>query len=458
MARPHRSPRSVLLAILLSASAACLAATPLTPPAHAHAPDPLVLISIDGMKPEYVTHAAEHGLKVPELRSFLTAGVYAQGVIGVEPTVTYPSHTTLVTGVWPIQHGVYDNTLFDPSGQHTNEWYVDFKYIKVETLYQAVDQAGYKTAAVGWPVTVGAPIDYNIAEFAQSEQVSGPQVSPYNPPDILTELGPAAAPAGDEDVVKTAQAVAILDKFHPTLLLVHLTDLDEQEHQHGPFSTEADTAIEIIDGQVHQIEQAALAVNPKTRIAVVSDHGFLAVDHRVNLNALFAQNNLIHLGPPAPGKTRPTIESWDAEAWSAGGDDAIMLRQPDDQATLHRVEAVLKTAEGNPEDGIARVLDHQQIVKRGGFPHASFLVDFKDDFDPGKALTGPVVVPATHTGMHGYLASRPAMRSAFMIKGAGIAKDRDLDIIDMRQIAPTLARLLDVHLPDATQPPVLVTP
>lgn len=454
MSTPHHAFRCVLLALAFSAIST---GSPAAQPARTTAPAPLVLISIDGMKPEYVTHAAEHGLKLAELSSFLSGGAYAEGVIGVEPTVTYPSHTTIVTGVWPIQHGVYDNTLFDPSGQHTNRWYVDFKYIKVETLYQAVDKAGYKTAAVGWPVTVGAPIDYNIAEFAQSEPVSGPQASPYNPPDILAELGPQAAPAGDVDVVKTAQAVAILHKFHPTLLLVHLTDLDHQEHLHGPFSAQANAAIETIDSQVRAIDQAATAVNPRTRIVIVSDHGFLPVEQHVNLNILFAQAHLLQLGPPRPGKTRPSIVNWDAEAWSAGGDDAIMLRQPANPETLHKVEAALKSAQADPRNGIARILTHDEIVARGGFPQASFLVDFKDGFDPGGALTGAVVVPAPHTGTHGYLASRPAMHSAFMVKGPGIAKDRDLKVIDMRQIAPTLAAMLHVHLPAATLPPVRVT-
>ncbi len=62
---------------------------------------PLVIISLDGMRPDYVTHADEHGLKIPTLRSFIAKGTYAEGVTGVVPTVTYPSRTTLVTGVWP---------------------------------------------------------------------------------------------------------------------------------------------------------------------------------------------------------------------------------------------------------------------------------------------------------------------------------------------------------------------
>ena len=67
----------------------------------------LVMISIDGLRPDYVTAADAHGAKVPNLRRFMKEGAYAEGVTGVVPTVTYPSHTTLVTGVWPATHGIW---------------------------------------------------------------------------------------------------------------------------------------------------------------------------------------------------------------------------------------------------------------------------------------------------------------------------------------------------------------
>ena len=66
---------------------------------------PVLMISIDGLKPEYVTHAAEHGLHIPTLQRFLEEGAYAEGVIPVLPSVTYPDHTTLITGVWPASTG-----------------------------------------------------------------------------------------------------------------------------------------------------------------------------------------------------------------------------------------------------------------------------------------------------------------------------------------------------------------
>jgi hypothetical protein len=150
--------------------------------------------------------------------------------------------------------------------------------------------------------------------------------------------------------------------------------------------------------------------------------------------------------------------SWQAEAWAAGGSNAIILQHPEDPALVAKVRSVLEKAKADPKNGIETILTHDEIVARGGFPKASFLVDYKDGFDPGGAMAGTVVQDAPSTGMHGYLPSRPAMRSSFFIEGEGIAKGRDLGVIDMRQIAPTLAALLQVRLPDAKQSPVNIRP
>ena len=425
---------------------------------HAQTPPPLVVISIDGMKPEYVTHADQYQLKVPVLRHFMSHGSYAEGVVGVVPTVTYPSHTTMVTGVWPAQHGVVDNTVFDPLREHPNTWYWDFADIKVPTLYTVADAAGIKTANVGWPVTINAPIDYNIAEGTQSEHTDRPSSSPYHPVNLLEEIGVHPSKEIDEDVTKTAEAVALINKFHPRLLLVHLTDLDEEEHRHSPFSQQANTAMEVLDGQIGQIEKAALAIDPHSRIVVVSDHGFLRVDHRVNLNVLLVKAGLITLGPTIAGRRGPSVMSWRAEAWAAGGSNAIVLHDPQDSQTIAQVRSALEAAKADPANGIEAVLTHEEIVARGGFPDASFLVDYKDGFDPGGALEGAVVQDAPSTGMHGYLPSRPAMRSSFFVEGQGIAQARDLGVIDMRQIAPTLAKLLAVSLTAAKQPALSIEP
>src|SRR5437879_4144539 len=126
----------------------------------------LLMISIDGLRPDYVLKAGEHGLKIPHLRRILQEGAHATGVRGVLPTVTYPSHTTLLTGVWPAKHGIYSNLTFDPLGKNLNGWYWYSQDIAATTLWEAAAKGGLKVGSVSWPVSVGAPgVDYNIPEY-----------------------------------------------------------------------------------------------------------------------------------------------------------------------------------------------------------------------------------------------------------------------------------------------------
>lgn len=412
----------------------------------------VLMISIDGMKPEYVTHADEHALKVPTLRRFLAEGAYAEGVLGVIPTVTYPSHTTMVTGVWPAEHGIYGNTTFDPLLQHKGEWYWYFRELKSQTLYRAADQAGLTTAAVGWPVTVGAPIDYLIAEFGQSENEQLPSEQSVRPSDLKEKLDVKLPASAGADEKKTAWTAAIIRKYNPNFVLAHLTDLDHQEHLHGPFSPEANQTIEVIDGQVAQLIDAEFSMSPDAKIVIVSDHGFVRVDHHVALNVLFVRAGLIQLGSKS-GDGDPRVVSWDAEAWASGGTAAIVLHDPADADVKKRVEAVLAQISKDPAYGVDRVIEHEQVVKHGGTPDAAFVVDFKPGWSSTGAMRGATLKDAPGTGTHGYLPDHPELRSAFMVMGKGITKGKDLGLIDMRQIAPSVAQMLGVKLPAAKLSP-----
>ena len=161
---PER-PRQVRLALRVLLVAAALI---LPGPVAAQQPvqTPLLLmISIDGLRPDYVTAADAHGAKIPNLRRFLAEGAFAQGVLGVIPTVTYPSHTTLITGVSPAAHGIFANTVFDPLRENQSGWYWYSEDIRVATLWGAAARAGLSTASVQWPVSVGARVTWNIPEF-----------------------------------------------------------------------------------------------------------------------------------------------------------------------------------------------------------------------------------------------------------------------------------------------------
>src|ERR1035438_2697156 len=132
----------------------------------AQAQSMLLVISLDGMRPDYVLKADEHGLKIPHLRRLLAEGAHASGVRGVLPTVTYPSHTTILTGVWPNRHGIYSNVVSDPLGKNLDGWYWYAEEIRVPTLWEAAANAGMIVGSVSWPVSVAAKgVTYLIPEY-----------------------------------------------------------------------------------------------------------------------------------------------------------------------------------------------------------------------------------------------------------------------------------------------------
>jgi hypothetical protein len=409
---------------------------------------PVLMISIDGMRPDAVTQAAEHGLKIPNLQRFMKEGVYASGVTGVVPTITFPSHTTLVTGVWPAQHGIYSNNTFDPFSETQRFWY--WRDIRVPTLWQAADQAGIVTASVNWPVTVAAkPIRYVIPEYWRARNAEDRKLleALTRPADFLTELeaklgdytnGDDTTVHGDE--IRTRFAIEILSRVRPGFMTLHLTALDETQHEKAPFSAESNATLEALDGMVGRLIAAALANDPSAIVAVVSDHGFARTDVRVNLTLPFIEQGYIK-----PGST-PT---WDAAPWPAGPGIAVMLHQPETPGTKARVKAMLDKLAANPEYGIARVLEGAEVARMGGFQDAAYFVELKVGYALGGGTSGPMVTPVPSTGQHGYLPDRPEMRSAFFLLGRGLPAGKDLGIIDMRRIAPTLAAILGVNLPTA---------
>src|SRR6266567_9493141 len=124
----------------------------------------LAVLSVDGLRADLIRRPDEFKLKIPTLRSLLKAGTSAEAVESVFPSTTYPAHATLVTGVLPRVHGVYSHLdSRDPSAP-ARPWHWFARALKVPALWDAARAAGLKTASIGWPVSAGANIDFNIPE------------------------------------------------------------------------------------------------------------------------------------------------------------------------------------------------------------------------------------------------------------------------------------------------------
>jgi len=117
---------------------------------------------------------------------------------------------------------------------------------------------------------------------------------------------------------------------------------------------------------------------------------------------------------------------------------------------------LLKKLAADPANGVDRILTREELQKAGGFPEAHSYVSFRIGYELGYGFTLPLVSAPSNLGMHGYLPSQPEMRSSFFLVGPNVAHGKSLGEIDMRQIAPTLARILGVSLPQAEAQPLTV--
>src|SRR5215471_11843594 len=235
----NRVFRSVLLFILLVVASESLAK------------QPVIVISIDGMDQRYLSDRDRLGLKIPNLRRLIREGQWSAGVVGVVPTVTWPSHTTMITGLDPTEHGILNNRR--PASEGGNYyWSVDL--LKTTTLLDAAHGAGLKTATITWPVTVGAASDFNLPEYFGKRRGASMDLrtmtTKANPPDLadrIARMFPSFRQEWVDDRTRSLAVRYLLKVERPDFMLVHLVDLDSEAHDNGPFSPEANAILEYLD-------------------------------------------------------------------------------------------------------------------------------------------------------------------------------------------------------------------
>jgi predicted AlkP superfamily pyrophosphatase or phosphodiesterase len=451
--------RLSLFAAPLLIALACARAP--VPPGEPRASEPpgavrhVMLVTIDGMQPEVYLHPDAHGLRVPNLRRMVREGAFSEGARSVFPTVTYPAHTSIVTGVSPLRHGIHANRADDPLETNLDGWRWYAEDIAAPTLWQLAGRAGYRTALIGWPISVGATATFLVPEVWRARHSDDRKLlRALSTPGLLDRVA-RAQPAlwshyvpGDflKDEFLTDVAVFLLQAERPHLLLLHLVGVDSAQHKHGLYSPEALTALELADQQLGRLLRAAAGIWNSTALVVASDHGFAPVTRMVRPGVILRQAGLVTLDD------RGHVTDCRAFLQTSGGLGYVYLRDANDAATA----ATVKQAFAARVDGadIARLYTPAQIRALGGDPRAALAFEAAEGSSFGPGYLGDYAAPPQYPATHGYSPEHPAMRASLLAVGAGVPPGRfeDARLID---IAPTIARWLGLAMPGVEGHPLV---
>lgn len=265
----------------------------------------VILITIDGMRGEMITNPS---MPTANLKQMKRDGMYVDWIKGVTPAATYPSHTTIITGEKPDKHNIYYNAPFMGNEPRSiSYWYADS--IKAETVWESVSRKGGKAASLFWPVSKGSKfIDYNVPEYWSI--VPGTDQMRFlrdncTPSWLLDSLELNAtgrlsnsnfmAGTMNRDSREAYMANYIMNKYHPSLLTLHLITTDYAQHQTGLSSDRTIRTVESADAAIGLILdnlRLTKAID-STVVIVTGDHGFVEVNRQIAPNTLLVKADIL---------------------------------------------------------------------------------------------------------------------------------------------------------------------
>jgi predicted AlkP superfamily pyrophosphatase or phosphodiesterase len=362
------------------------------------APDPVILVSIDGFRPDYL----DRGL-TPTLSGLAADGVRADAMKPAFPTLTFPNHYTLVTGLYPDHHGIVHNRMVDPvTGKrfvYKDETSIaDPAWWGGEPLWVTVEHEGRHAATMFWP---GSDV-----------AIEGTRPSHWLRFDA--RLTP------DQRVDRVLHWIDLPESERPVFYTLYFEQVDHAGHGHGPDSPEVDAALREVDGALARLV-AGLGTRglvERTNIVIVSDHGMTATspDRRIYLDDFVdvGDANVITYGVLAGMDPKPAHAAAVAQAILAAHAHMRCWRKSGVPARLHygsnpRIPALLCLA----DDGWI-ITTHAQARERKHFS----------------------------LGEHGYDNDDPAMRALFVAHGPAFRRGIRVPEFDSVDVYPLLAHLL----------------
>ena len=383
----------------------------------------LCMISLDAVaKPD-----ADRLLSLPALSAIADEGVFCDNVKTVYPTLTYPIHTSLLTGCYPETHGVgHNQPLQQDIPKNMRAWYWDVGDVQVKTLHQAAKEKGMDVASILWPVSgKNRAVRRNFPEVVPLPGENAVlKIMRYASPVWILRMellyGKTRKSIYQPDL--DDYAALLCEKLYesrrpPDMLTVHLVDCDAMRHHHGVDSPEAHAAMERLDRRVGRVVEAMKKAGlwEETLFCAVSDHGQQDAPKGILLDA------------ELKAACGARAQSLGMGAYIFGSD----------------LEKARKVLEENRESwGIARIYTEKDLRSL----HAPQDVHLAVDALPEHCF---IDKPGETFGEHGFSLGCPQARTLLWLRGPGVKRGFRLPEADLVDIAPTLAKALGLNLPEA---------
>ncbi len=418
----------------------------------------LVVFSADAM----VSEDLEYLKQLPNYKKYLAHASIVEKVRSVYPTITYPCHTTMLTGVWPNKHGILGNYQMIPGVKPIPwKWFYDWVKIK-DDLFVRAKEAGYTTASVFWPVTGNHPaIDYLVDEYwAQNDQDDLLDV--YRRSGSVPEVLEIVKKYANDDACRrrihpalekftVGCACDIIRQFKPHLLMLHPANIDDYRHKTGVWSDKIPKGIEETDQWIGQIMEALedAGIREETNFVLTSDHGQMETKRIVNLNVILADHGFIRVDEDG------TLKDWDAWCLSGGFSSLVYLKDPNNKKIYDAVYELLKFMVSEGIYGISEVFTQKEANEKhhlgGDF---AFALETDGYSSLGDGYKRPIVTNFDTSdyrygrATHGYLPHK-GPQPIFVAAGPDFKENVILPEGRLIDEAPTFAKLLGLELPQA---------
>jgi len=353
-----------------------------------------ILISLDGFRADFLRRGI-----TPRLNAFIEEGISPAYMTPSFPSVTFPNHYTLVTGLYPESHGVVGNTFWDPV-MKAEFYYTDpdrsmqGKWWGGEPLWVTAEKQGIRTAIHMWPGSEAHIMDLEpsfLDKFNGKEPLS-------KKVDRILEL---LDKPGQED------PNAEVADMRPQLIAAYIPNVDSDAHKFGPNSTEIKTTINQVDTMLDWLfiglEERNLT--EVVNVVIVSDHGMAttSTDRLIQLDEIIDMSLIEHsdgwplygLRPKDPADIQGLYDKLSSEA-----------------SILNNFEVYLRDVNMPERYHFSK---NERIAPLWIIPKTGWAIVTKEDFDIVDAKAKGVVYHPR--GLHGYDHEHPLMRAIFIARG-----------------------------------------